>query len=201
MKDNPIKMCQKLLSLYFLASSMIFSISGCGNGEAKRKLDLREKELAQKEDSLLKLARELKFKEQQILKTGQLLDSLKSQNDTLGVYNPKLIGTWLVTMQCTETTCEGYAVGDTKTEHWNISYQKNKVIVKAISNKKVIRTYLGLFKENSLKLIAAPPPDADTEMNVMLSPHSKNENLMEGQRIIDRANNCRVVFSLKVEKQ
>lgn len=194
-------MRHKLLPLYFIVALMLSSISGCGNSETKRKLDLKEKELAQKEDSLLKFDHELKSREQQILKREQLLDSLKSQNDTLGVYNPKLIGTWLVTMQCTETTCEGYAVGDTKTEHWNISYQNNKVMVKAISNKKVIRAYSGLFKENSLNLIAVPPPDADTEMKVVLSPHTTNENLMEGQRIIDRANNCRVVFSLKVEKQ
>lgn len=191
-------MYSKLLIILFLASTLF---SGCGSGDSEKKLETREQEVQRKEQQLLTLQEQLKLKEQELIKREQQADSFKVKTDTLGVYNPKLLGNWTVSMQCTEATCEGYAVGDTKTEQWNISYQNNKVIVKAISNKKVIRTYTGLFKENSLTLTAQPAPDADTEMKVVLNPHATNENLMEGQRVINRGNNCRVVFALKVEKQ
>lgn len=191
-------MYSKSFTLLFLASILFL---GCESRDTEKKLEFREQEVQRKEQQLLTLEQQLKLKEQELIKREQQADSLKVKTDTLGVYNPKLLGDWIVRMQCTEATCEGYAVGDTKTEQWNISYRNNKVIVKAMSNKKVIRTYSGLFKENSLNLKAQPAPDAVTEMRVVLNPHATNENLMEGQRVIDRGNNCRVVFALKVEKQ
>ncbi|MEJ6981266.1 hypothetical protein WG906_12435 [Pedobacter sp. P351] len=191
-------MYQKTFFSLFLLALVLFS--GCGKSNSQKKLELREKELQLKEKKLLNLDQQLKLKEQDLSKREQRLDSLKNNDDTLGVYNPKLVGSWLITMQCIETTCEGYAVGDTKTEQWNIAYQNNRVIIKAISNKKIIRTYSGFFRENSLNLTAVPPPDAHTEMSVVLNPHDTNDKLMEGQRVIDRTGNCRVVFTLKAEK-
>ncbi|MEJ6979516.1 hypothetical protein WG906_03590 [Pedobacter sp. P351] len=191
-------MYSKLFIPLFLASTFFL---GCGSTDTEKKLDFREQEVQRKEQQLLILEQQLNLKEQELIRREQQADSFKVKTDTLGVYNPKLLGNWTVSMHCIEANCEGYAVGDIKTEHWNISYRNNKVIVKAMSNNKVIRTYSGLFKENSLNLKAQPVPDADTEMKVVLNPHATNENLMEGQRVIDRRNNCRVVFSLKVEKQ
>ncbi|HXH98655.1 MAG TPA: hypothetical protein VNI52_00170 [Sphingobacteriaceae bacterium] len=176
-------------------------ISSCGNNSDKKDLQLTEQKLKQKEQQLLSYEQQLNLRERELLKREQLIDSLRRQADTTGTYNAKLIGNWTVTMQCTETTCEGYAVGDTKTEQWNISYQNSRVIVKASANKKLVRSYTGLFRENTLELTAQPPPDAETKMDVVLNPHPTTENLMEGSRVINRGGNCRVVFTLKAEKQ
>jgi VCBS repeat-containing protein len=187
----------KLFIIYTLATVLFLS---CGKSDNRKTLEDREKEVQQKEQQLSVFEQQLKLKEQDLAKQQKQLDSLKSQNDTLGVFNVKLAGNWQVSMHCTEATCEGYAVGDTKTEQWSIAYEGNKVTVQAMANKKSVRTYSGLFTENSLKLKSLPPPDAQSKMSVTLSPHATNENLMEGQRVIDRGN-CRVVFSLKAEKQ
>ena len=127
-------------------------------------------------------------------------DSLQKQADTVGTYNPNLEGNWSITMQCIETSCEGSAIGDTKTEQWNIAYQNNKVVVNATSNKKLIRTYTGIFKENTLELTAQQPLDTETHMDVMLTPHPTTANLMEGRRVINQGGKCKIVYSLKAEK-
>ena len=128
------------------------------------------------------------------------MDSLKRKAGTIGTFNPDITGNWTVTMQCTETTCEGYAVGDTKTEQWNIAYQGTRVVVKATANQRLVRSYTGLFNENTLKLTAQLPPNTETHMDVVLSPHHTSENLMEGSRVINRGGNCKVIFTLKAEK-
>jgi hypothetical protein len=176
-------------------------MSACTTGDRQEQLELKEQQLTQKEQQLLDLDQKLKIKERELSQWELQLDSLKKQGDTVGMDNPQLIGSWLVTMQCTETTCDDYAVGDTKTEHWNIDYLNNKFVAKAISNNKVIRTYSGLFQNNSLELSAVPHPDGNIKINVALAPHPANKDLMEGQRVIERGNHCRVVFSLKFEKQ
>lgn len=174
-------------------------LSGCGKSANQENIEKREKQIQLKEQQLKAFEQQLKLKEQNLLSREQQLDSLKIQSDTVGVYNPKLIGNWMVNMQCIETTCEGSAIGDTKTEQWNIAYKNNKVVVSASSNKKVIRVYTGLYKENTLEL-KAHPSDLETEMSAVLTPHSSTENLMEGRRIINHSGKCKIVYALKAEK-
>ncbi|MGV3510037.1 MAG: hypothetical protein ACO1N7_12170 [Sphingobacteriaceae bacterium] len=187
--------------LKFSSILLVVSIilSGCGKSANQKNIEKREKEIQQKEQQLKAFEQQLKLKEQNLLSREKQLDSLKTKADTIGVYNPKLVGNWRVNMQCIETTCEGSAIGDTKTEQWNISYNNNKVVANALSNKKIIRVYTGLFKENTLEL-KAQPTDLETEMNVVLTPHSSTENLMEGRRIINHSGKCKIVYALKAEK-
>jgi hypothetical protein len=188
----------KLSAIFLLSISLFLS---CGDGNSKRDLQQKSEELEQKEQQLLSHEQQLDRREQELLRREQQIDSLQKQADTTGTYNPKIIGKWTVTMQCTQTTCEGYAVGDTKTEQWNISYENDRVTVKAFANKKLVRSYTGVFRENSLQLTTQLLPDAETHMDIVLSPHPTAENLMEGTRVINRGGNCKVVFALKAEKQ
>ena len=187
----------KIVFIFFLLSIIVVS---CGKSDRQKKLESREKQLVQQEQQLFALEQQLKLQMQDLAIRERQLDSLKNENDSIGVQNLQLVGNWQVSMQCTEATCEGYAVGDTKTEQWNITYANDKVLVKAMSNKKLIRVYSGIFSNNSLKLSAVPQPDPATNINVVLNPSATNENLMEGQRVIDRDTNCKVVFALKLQK-
>jgi len=183
-------------SYTFIIISLVFA---CGEADTQKSIEVREKEVEQKEQILKLWEDQLKSKELDLISREQRIDSL-NQSDTLGIINPRLVGVWKVTMQCIETTCEGSAIGDTKTEQWNISYQNNKVVVTAISNQKMIRFYTGLFKENSLKLTAQSSPD-ETQMDVILTPHPSMEKLMEGQRVINQSGKCKIVYALKAAKQ
>lgn len=191
----------KLFRLYKVSFAFILLFAACGKSGNERNLEKREQTVEAKEQQLLILEEQLKLKEQELIKREQQIDSLKTESDSIGTYNPKVIGNWTVTMQCTETSCEGSAIGDTKTEQWNISYQDKTVIAKAYANKKLIRTYSGLFKENNLQLSARQTPETDTQMDVILSPHPTTEGLMEGQRVISQGGKCRIVYSIKAERQ
>lgn len=181
-------------------SALIILSASCGDNDNRKHLNDREKQLNDKERQLTAWEQRLKLKEQELSAREIKVDSLKNPRDTVGVYNPKLQGNWKVTMQCTETTCGGSAIGDIKTELWNISYQGNKVIARVTANNKIIRTYSGLFRENSLELTARHTSHTDTHMDVTLTPHLTTEGLMEGQRVINQGGKCKVVYSIKAER-
>ena len=76
----------------------------------------------------------LTVKEKQLNDREKEIDSSKSIiKDSLDVENTKIPGTWLVEMQCTQTTCSRSSVGDIKNEQWEIKFQDNIVIASAMS--------------------------------------------------------------------
>ncbi len=188
-------------SMKFLSLILFLLIIACGKSNTERNLEKKQKELDTREEQLQSREQQVVLKELELNKLQQQMDSITSSADTIGIFNPAVTGTWQVTMNCIETTCEGSAVGDTKTEQWTISYQDNKVIAQALANKKIIRTYTGVFKENSLQLSAPEGTEQETHMNVVLTPHATAKGLMEGQRIIVRTGICRTVYTLKAEKR
>jgi hypothetical protein len=104
-------------------------------------------------------------------------------------------------MTCTEATCAGSAVGDTKTEQWNISYEANTIIAKAMSDDKLVRTYTGIPAGEVIELVEGPHANVSqsaTKMIVRL--RLINSTAMDGKREIIR-NNCKVIYDLKMEKQ
>ena len=190
----------RLLQLnYYIFLTLIFLFTACKN-DTEKALKKREKELEKKEQALRAWEQRLSLKEQTLIKREQHTDSISNYSDTIGLFNPKLIGNWKITMVCTETTCEGSAIGDTKTEHWNISYQNNKVVARVLANMQLIRTYSGLFKENTLELSIEQASDSETQMQVVLNPSPTVENLMEGERVINQSGKCKIIYQLKAEK-
>ena len=180
---------------------LLVLFSSCGIREREEALEQREKEINQKEQSLLLLQKQLQLKEEDLLRRQQILDStqqLAAQDSAL--VNPKLPGRWAVTMRCTATTCDGSAVGDVKNEQWDIAYQDRNIIVKAMADGKLVRTYTGAFRENKMLLTAQQEPNTPpVTMTVQLQFRSDTE--MEGEREITRANNCRIVYVLSMNKQ
>lgn len=195
---------KRILFLYLLIA---FFISGCGIRERERAAQQKEAELAQKEQELLLKEKTLQLKEEELLVKQQQLDSTKQQQsdstkiDTAAVYNRDIIGNWSVNMTGIETTCPGSAVGDTKSETWVFSYQNNNIIVKAMSDDKLVRVYTGAYKNNLIELtedVELSPTSSETKMLVRLT--LLNEKSMEGQREIIRSD-CKIVYSLQLNKQ
>ncbi len=184
----------------------IFLFSGCGLQERETALQKREKELAQKEQELATKENNLQLKEAELVTREQQLNK-KPQADSVtqappGVINPALIGTWNARMVNTETTCPGSAIGDTKTEIWELSYQNERVIAKAKTGENLTRTYTGTYQNNTLELTenVEPSPTAPaTQMVVRLT--LLNPTTMEGQREIIRAGDCRIIYALQLNKQ
>jgi hypothetical protein len=185
----------------FILLIMVLATSGCDY--RKRESDLQKKEAAlyQKEQELLLREKALMMRENDLLTKEQHLDSA-SKADSTHLINQKVVGSWSVKMTCTETTCTGSAIGDTKTEQWNISYQANNLIAKAMDNGKLIRVYTGFYTGNTVELIddrQSTVSQPAAKMVVRL--HMVNEITMEGQREITRDNDCKVIYALHMEKQ
>ena len=187
---------------WFAISLLIIFSLGSGCDLRSREEDLLKKEAAlnQKEQELLLKEKTLQIKEQELLKRQLTIDSTQT-TDTGNFYNPAIVGIWSVKMTCTETTCTGSAVGDIKTEQWNISYEANAIIAKAMSDDKLVRTYTGVPKGDVIELAEAHQnviSQLPTRMIVRL--RLTGATTIEGQREIIR-NNCKVTYALQMEKQ
>lgn len=174
---------------------VVFSQS-CGVNEREKKLKSRQEEIVKKEQQLLVWEQQLKMKEQALAHEKLHLDSFKYQKDAVAVDNPAIIGQWNVKMNCTETSCEGSALGDTKTEQWHISYDQNKVMVRAYSGPVLIRIYVGTFKNNTLKIVDEKP-NADALIGATLN--FTTDERMEGVREI-KQKTCKIVYELNARK-
>lgn len=174
---------------------LLFFSLGCSNQE-DRDNQKTSTQLEQLRDSLLTKERELTLKEQALTKREQALDST-STRDSVGIINSDLMGKWQVKMTCVETNCEGSAIGDVRTENWNISYQNDVAIVEALSNGKVQRLYTGLYNGKELQLVSSSAP-SETTIAILLTPQS--EISMRGRREITQAGGCKIFYRLELDK-
>lgn len=175
--------------------------SGCNLREREEALRLRETALNEREQQLMLREETLQVKEAALNQRTVNVDSTRLQ-DTTHVVNPALAGNWQVKMTCTETTCPGSAVGDTKTEQWNFAYQDNRLVVKAVAGEQLARVYTGYSTASGIELAeenagAGNQPAA----KMMVRLHRVDDTRLEGQREIIRENDCRIVYALQLQKQ
>lgn len=187
----------KSLFLYMMAVLLLFS---CTNQKREEELGRKEAALNQKEQELSLKEKSLQLKEEDLLQREKKLDST-ANSDSLHFINPVLAGNWSVKMTCTEATCSGSAVGDTKNEQWQISYEGNSILAKAMSGGQLARVYTGFYTGNTVELVENRDSTASglsTKMVVRLT--IVDETHLDGQREITRQN-CKVIYSLQMEKQ
>lgn len=181
---------------------MVF-LPSCEIQKRQEMLAKKETELNQREQQLILKEDSLQIKAAELTKRELLLDSSKRiVIDTLSALHPNVLGLWNVSMNCTETTCSGSAVGDTKKEQWEIYFVNNTIIAKAMSDNKLLRIYSGSFVGNAFELSAQQENVAaqqGAKMFVRLQLNSENE--MTGQREINRPEDCRIVYALVLNKQ
>ena len=189
-------------SVFFILSMLLF-LTSCSSREREKRLQQKELELNQKEQELLMKERSLQEREDQLAERENILDSSTNKLlvDTSILLNTHLPGLYNATMHCTETTCPGSAVGDTKTEQWQINYQDNQVIAKAISGNKQIRVYIGNYSGNILELSSQQNDSIPSTTKMIVRLQETKENEMEGQREIIRGEDCHIVYALQLKKQ
>ncbi|HEU0110956.1 MAG TPA: hypothetical protein VFQ73_08780 [Flavisolibacter sp.] len=189
------------MKLYVLIV-MAFLFSGCDIREREMALEKREAALNQKEQELVLKEKTLQLKEESLAQKEKKLDSSLLVDSTRFIYNPAIIGQWNVVMTCTETTCPGSAIGDTKSEKWDISYEGNKILVKAMdANMVASRVYTGYFNGNRYEfthVTEATATEPVTKITVQLQ--MPTPLTLEGQREILRTGNCKIVYELKLTK-
>jgi len=192
----------KLLILLLIP---LLIVSGCGFREREKELEIKEQTLNQKEQELNLKEQFLQHWEKELNENKHKLDSSKNTIDTLTGLYPNLPGTWSVKMVCSETTCSGSAVGDTKTELWEIKIQNNAIIASASSNAsngKLTRIYSGGFKEARLELISENTDEQTNEqVKIIIRLKQNKEGNMTGTREIIRTDDCHIVYNVEIKKQ
>ncbi len=195
-----------MIRVITISLMVVLFCTGCDTKAREEALQKREAELNERDQQLLLRETELAIKEMEIVQLQKQLDSVKTIRDTLQdtsqVYNQQLIGNWNVKMTCTETTCAGSAIGDTKSEIWDISYDNNVIVAKAMAGDKLVRVYTGSYNGSNLLLtesVAGAPAEPATKLTIRLT--LSNNTAMEGQREIVRENDCRIVYRLQLSKQ
>jgi hypothetical protein len=188
-----------------LLCTCVILLQGCDLRERETALEQQKAALDEREQQLLLREKTVELREAELAKQ-QAIDTLRQdtiRRDTTAIINPALVGTWSVQMTCTETTCAGSAVGDTKTETWELSYQGMNVIAQAKANNELVRVYTGTYNGNTLELLGEAETvaqSAATKIIVRLQLVKDNE--LSGQREIDRlSDQCRIVYNIKMEKK
>lgn len=172
----------------------------CNLREREQQVLQKETSLKEKEQELLLKEKSLSVKEEDLLRRERKLDS--SLYDTAEVYNDTLVGQWVVQMACTETTCPGSAVGDTKTEQWKIEYKGRQIIARASSGGLLTRVYSGIFTGNTIELVEERKREgAQPSAKMVVRLRLVNDKQMEGQREITRNTGCKIIYALQMTKQ
>jgi hypothetical protein len=185
--------------IFFMA--LLVFLGGCGLRQREIELNKKMNELNQREQQLNLREQSIDLKEEQLNLREQSVDSTqKVINDSLFLEHQKLPGKWTVEMQASETNCAGSAVGDIKNEQWDFLFQDDMVIVKAFSNKRLVRIYTGNYVGNSLRLtVNQDTSETSAKITVRLQKASDKE--MTGEREIIQENGCRILYALRLKKQ
>ena len=190
------------MNKFFLRLFLSFqAVQGCNLREKEENLQKREATLNEKEQQILLREQALQAKELEINKKLQMADSVAISDSVLR-FSQKLIGNWLVQMTCSETTCAGSAVGDTKTETWEMLNEGQKMVAKAKVNNELVRIYSGtVTPENVVELEGVQLPDAPPT-KILVRLQLANDKRLEGNRAIERTNeNCKIVYTMQMDKQ
>ena len=177
-------------------------MTGCGQVKREQDLVNREKQLQAQQQELILKANELALKETKLNELAKNMDSTHIREDSLHLQFSQLAGNWDVTMNCTQATCSGSAVGDTKTERWIFALAGGSVIAQAYAKNILSRVYIGKYQDGLLQLSAQSADsiaDGGAQINVYLRQTSDSLS-MTGKRTIIRPN-CQIIYNLSLKKQ
>jgi hypothetical protein len=189
-------------SIFLLILLWLFA-SGCDYVQKQQALQKKEDELNRKEQELLEKEKNLQLKEQELVQKERQMDTtIRDTVDSI-TYNPELIGHWSVKMNCIETSCPGSAVGDTKTEQWDISYQNNFIVASSQVSQGAgeVRIYSGSYKGNTIELTIQHHEDpAQPAASIVVRLEQTAKERLEGRREITRAEGCKIIYALEMVK-
>jgi len=172
-------------------------LAGCQNQEREQRLQKKEAELAHREQELLLREKVLARREQADQKAQKAVDSVRSLPQADSALTRNLAGTWAARMNCIETDCAGSAIGDSKNEQWEFSYERGAVLVRASVNNKVVRVYTGQPQGTEL-LLTAQHQEGETLPDAIITAQLQftADQRLDGRREINRPDNCRIVYAL-----
>lgn len=180
----------------FLCAFLLFFCLGCGFDAREKELKKKEELINEKQKDLLLWEQRLTLKEQDLNARKQKLDSTGGVIDSAALDAVK--GKWLVKMRCIETSCDGSAIGDTKTEQWSMTVDNENIVVNAYADDKLSRIYNGKLKQQQFLLVDKQEA-LESLIQISLRFSGAGNKRMEGTREIIQKN-CKIVYSLVAER-
>lgn len=187
--------------ILLILSMGILLFNSCGQQEREQKLAAQEKQIREQQQELILKANQLALKEKQLEDKEKHLDSALISQDSVAAIFPKLAGNWNVNMVCSQATCAGSAIGDTKNEQWVFSLQGSSIVAQAYTKKVLSRVYVGKIQGGLLQLTAQSADssvESNVQMNVFLRPIGDSTS-MNGKRNITRPD-CQIVYNMNMKK-
>ncbi len=186
----------------FLLLFFLPLLAGCDFQQRENSLKIKGDSLLKREADLAILEKSLLLKEEDLEAREHLLDSVK-QEDTNYIIDPALTGAWNVRMTCTETTCPGSAVGDTKAETWRLSFQGKRLSAVSIVRNQVGRFYTGKYTSEGIYLKGDVESEAEavTNTKIEVQLQVKDTNTIEGVRRIVHEGDCVVTYGIKLNRK
>lgn len=186
------------LGLAFVITLMVIA---CQNSSSQR-----EAELAKKEKELLEKEKELLQKENETLQAQQAQEQevkREAEKNREKGYSPSsIVGNWEVAMNCTSSDCSNSAVGDIRTETWQIQFRDNKIKVTVTNSDTQVKEYEGTLNGNTLTLKSTRTAGFSTgkaTINVSL----QDDNQMTGTREVLKGSGstiCKIEYYTKVTR-
>src|SRR5688500_3718803 len=136
----------------FTLFSLLFFSTGCDLRKREEEVKKQLERIDEKEQELALREKNIVLKEQDILRREQKLDS--TGMDSVMAIDSSIIGRWNVKMTCVETTCPGSAVGNVKNEDWELTFEGNQLIARAMNGDNLIRIYTGIYTGNTIEMVA-----------------------------------------------
>ncbi len=184
--------------LCFLFSLLLLS---CEGPQAEDQLRQREADLTRREQELTQRENALALREKLPAPPAATPDTLRPLAPADSVRARAFAGTWAVRMNCIEADCPGSAIGDSKSEQWDVSYAVGTFTVRARANNQLTRVYTGALAGSTLELTAQHLPGErlpDAVITVQLQ--AVDDQHLEGRREINRPAPCRIVYALALTK-
>ncbi|MDF2553284.1 MAG: hypothetical protein K0R77_2559 [Chryseobacterium sp.] len=173
---------------------LLLSVS-CDDKQKQEQLTERETKLLEKEKLFAK-------KESEYQALLKMRDSIFNKKDSVQIllWPQEVAGVWSGKVICTESNCSDYAVGDQRIDNWEFDSDSIQLSTKIINNNNLIRTYLGKFENNEVKLNYKTDSTAqkNVEMNILLNEISPNK--IRGIRTVTVDNNCTARFSVELTR-
>lgn len=194
----------------FFSIFLILLCIACNDNTRKSELNRRQLIIDEKEQSLVELEKKLLIREQQLAQREKTIDSLQrnlNQNDSVVSpvdsveYASLFGGLWSVRLDCTLSTCENFAVGDTKTETWNLGTDGKRVVAQVVSALPGTKIFTGSVEQHTLYLQETlQPSDSNAVSKNELRLNILSNNEISGERELTRQN-CRVLYKVLMRKQ
>ncbi|HEX7871058.1 MAG TPA: hypothetical protein VF455_13200 [Chryseobacterium sp.] len=173
---------------------LLLFLVNCDNKDKASDLELREKQLLDKEKSFA--VKEAEYNS--LIKMRDSIFALQHSDSIKIVKWPdEITGSWTGKVICTESNCSDYVVGDQRTDTWEFDSDSLQLFSKIINNNNLVRLYSGKFENNEIKLNFKTDSTAKktVDMNVLLNDISDTK--MKGIRTI-AVDNCMAKFSVEL---